>query len=256
MHTFYKKFTNQGPSYFGDVDEADGELVKYEEAAEQGGTFVASSMVGSSPNSWQSGRRRMHTYTKCLAFPPTDRLYLQYHVGQAYIHPTSCHRTILHQPFQTASARRLMGMVPQHQNLTANLSNAQNRTRWSRLPVLCRQIRLPLHWHMPVRPPRTSPSYLWKASCHQRCRQRRKWRACFSSCVSAHWSMSILGISFASCTTYSTCHLDCRDHYLTTFYLSLVSIQAHIVHTDSYYRVLPSLLSHAFKLSPSLSTHL
>ncbi|KAI0282098.1 Isy1-like splicing factor [Russula aff. rugulosa BPL654] len=34
-HTFYKKFTNQGPAYFGDVDEADGELLKYEEAAEQ-----------------------------------------------------------------------------------------------------------------------------------------------------------------------------------------------------------------------------
>jgi pre-mRNA-splicing factor ISY1 len=39
-HTFYKKFTNQGPAYFGDVDEADGELLKYEEVAEQEGTFV------------------------------------------------------------------------------------------------------------------------------------------------------------------------------------------------------------------------
>jgi len=35
--TFYKKFTNQGPAYFGDLDEADGELLKYEEAAEQEG---------------------------------------------------------------------------------------------------------------------------------------------------------------------------------------------------------------------------
>jgi len=32
---FYKKFTNQGPAYFGDLDEADEELLKYEEAAEQ-----------------------------------------------------------------------------------------------------------------------------------------------------------------------------------------------------------------------------
>jgi len=32
---FYKKFTNQGPAYFGDLDEADGELLKYEEAAEK-----------------------------------------------------------------------------------------------------------------------------------------------------------------------------------------------------------------------------
>src|SRR6267142_2810733 len=34
---FYKRFTNQGPAYFGDLDEADGELLKYEEAAEQAG---------------------------------------------------------------------------------------------------------------------------------------------------------------------------------------------------------------------------
>jgi pre-mRNA-splicing factor ISY1 len=47
-HTFYKKFTNQGPAYFGDVDEADGDLLKYEEAAEQEGTFVAFLLAGSS----------------------------------------------------------------------------------------------------------------------------------------------------------------------------------------------------------------
>ncbi|KAI0249336.1 Isy1-domain-containing protein [Lactifluus subvellereus] len=34
-HNFYKKFSNQGPAYFGDLDEADGELMRYEEAAEQ-----------------------------------------------------------------------------------------------------------------------------------------------------------------------------------------------------------------------------
>jgi pre-mRNA-splicing factor ISY1 len=34
---FYKRFTNQGPAYFGDLDEADGGLLKYEEAAEQAG---------------------------------------------------------------------------------------------------------------------------------------------------------------------------------------------------------------------------
>lgn len=37
-HNFYKKYTNQGPAYFGDLDEVDGELIKYEEAAEQAGT--------------------------------------------------------------------------------------------------------------------------------------------------------------------------------------------------------------------------
>jgi pre-mRNA-splicing factor ISY1 len=39
-HIFYKKFTNQGPAYFGDLDEADGELLKYEEAAEQQGAHL------------------------------------------------------------------------------------------------------------------------------------------------------------------------------------------------------------------------
>jgi hypothetical protein len=143
----------------------------------------------------------MHTYEKCLTFPPTDHLYLQYRVAQAHTHPTSRHRITLHQPRQTASARRPMGMVvPQRQNLTANSSNAQNRMRRSRLPMRRRQMQLPPHWHMPAQPPPTFPSYPWKASCRQRCRQRGKWRAYFSSCVSARWSMSILGISFSSCT--------------------------------------------------------
>ena len=141
----------------------------------------------------------MHTYKKCLAFPPTDYLYLQSREAQTHIHLTSCHRITLHQPSQTANARRPMGMVPQRQNLTANSSNAQNRMRWSRLPVRRRRMRLPPHWHMPVRPPPTFPSYLWKVSCRQRCRPRGKWRAYFSSCVSARWSMSILGISSLSC---------------------------------------------------------
>jgi len=34
---FYKRFTNQGPSYFGDLDEADGELLAFERKAEEEG---------------------------------------------------------------------------------------------------------------------------------------------------------------------------------------------------------------------------
>ena len=41
--SFYKKYTNQGPAYFGDLDEVDGELLKYEEEAEQAGTQSCSS---------------------------------------------------------------------------------------------------------------------------------------------------------------------------------------------------------------------
>lgn len=36
---FYKKFTNQGPAYFGDLDEQDGKLLEYERAAEDEGTL-------------------------------------------------------------------------------------------------------------------------------------------------------------------------------------------------------------------------
>ena len=44
---FYKKFTNQGPTYFGDLDEADGELLKYEEEAEKAGAFPFLSLATS-----------------------------------------------------------------------------------------------------------------------------------------------------------------------------------------------------------------
>ena len=159
---------------------------------------MASLSAGSSPNSSQSGRRRIHTYVEYLAFRPMDQFFLQYHAAQAHIHPTSCHRITPHQPRQTASARHQMGMVLQRQNLTANSSNAQNRTCQSQQPVRLRETQLPPHWYMLTRPPPTFLSYPLKASFRQRCRQRRKWRAYFSSCVSARWSMSILETSFSS----------------------------------------------------------
>ena len=36
----YKRFMNQGPAYYGDLDEADGKLLKYEREAEEGKFFV------------------------------------------------------------------------------------------------------------------------------------------------------------------------------------------------------------------------
>ena len=36
---FYKKFTNQGPAYFGDLDETDGALLEYEREAEEEGAY-------------------------------------------------------------------------------------------------------------------------------------------------------------------------------------------------------------------------
>jgi pre-mRNA-splicing factor ISY1 len=39
---FYKKFTNNGPSYYGDLDEADGELLDFEQQAEEDGECLVS----------------------------------------------------------------------------------------------------------------------------------------------------------------------------------------------------------------------
>lgn len=37
---FYKRFAGQGPSYYGDLDEKDGSLLKFEEEAEAEGMSV------------------------------------------------------------------------------------------------------------------------------------------------------------------------------------------------------------------------
>lgn len=40
VHAFYKKFTNQGPAYFGDLDETDGRILSYERNAEDKGKLA------------------------------------------------------------------------------------------------------------------------------------------------------------------------------------------------------------------------
>lgn len=37
VQAFYKKFMNQGPAYFGDLDEQDGTLLEFERQAEEEG---------------------------------------------------------------------------------------------------------------------------------------------------------------------------------------------------------------------------
>ena len=38
----YKRFMNQGPAYYGDLDEVDGKLLRYEREAEEEGKIVLS----------------------------------------------------------------------------------------------------------------------------------------------------------------------------------------------------------------------
>ena len=40
VQNYYKKFSNQGPSYFGDMDESDGSVLKFEQEAEHDGTYL------------------------------------------------------------------------------------------------------------------------------------------------------------------------------------------------------------------------
>ena len=50
---FYKRFTNQGPAYFGELDEQDGKLLEYERAAEEEGT--SSSLPLKTSSDYSSG---------------------------------------------------------------------------------------------------------------------------------------------------------------------------------------------------------
>jgi hypothetical protein len=43
--SFYKKFMNQGPSYYGDLDEVDGKLLEYERTTEEEGMFSDCAMM-------------------------------------------------------------------------------------------------------------------------------------------------------------------------------------------------------------------
>ena len=40
IYAHYKKFISQGPSYFGDLDEADGTLLEFEREAEEAGMLT------------------------------------------------------------------------------------------------------------------------------------------------------------------------------------------------------------------------
>ena len=65
---FYKKFTNQGPAYFGDLDEGDGELLKYEEEAEQAGNVsVPWSVIWTGRLTMLRGRGRVGGGARALA---------------------------------------------------------------------------------------------------------------------------------------------------------------------------------------------
>ena len=59
---FYKKFTNQGPAYFGDLDEQDGKLLEFEMHAEEEGACHAWQCQTMIDRIQQSGKTRTNIY--------------------------------------------------------------------------------------------------------------------------------------------------------------------------------------------------
>jgi hypothetical protein len=138
-HNFYKKFTNQGPAYFGDLDEADGELLKYEEAVEQEGAqlfplpvWQVSTQGPSSQSLCQDGRRHANTYVKYSVFPPIHR-FLEYRGAQAHTHLMPRPRITPYQRRQIANARPQTTIARPCRNPTANYPSVQNQTHRFRL---------------------------------------------------------------------------------------------------------------------------
>ena len=70
---FYKKFTNQGPAYFGDLDEKDGSLLEYETQLEEEGTSEPTSLNSPSYSKDQSGIMRIRNCELHLAYQLTNQ---------------------------------------------------------------------------------------------------------------------------------------------------------------------------------------
>ena len=105
-------------------------------------------------------------------------------------------------PCQTASARRPMGIVLQRQNLTANLSNAQNWTRQSPTPSAAQgdaTATALVHAH-------AAAAYIPFLSVESLLPPKMPTKEEMEGVLlelrkRARWSMSILETSFSSCTT-------------------------------------------------------
>lgn len=110
--SYYKKFTNQGPSYFGDLDEADGKLLEFEMRAEDEGTshlcFFIAPVLTRCPTC-RMGR--------CV-FPPT---YSPWHADRR----TAAQNT---SPVQEPRHRRNL----RTSNPTTNVRFETKGTRWGR----------------------------------------------------------------------------------------------------------------------------
>ncbi|KAH9974432.1 Isy1-like splicing family-domain-containing protein [Lactifluus volemus] len=180
-HIFYKKFTNQGPAYFGDLDEADGELLRYEEAAEQ--------------QEWEEAHEHLREVLGLPSDAPIPRIPRR----AAGTHSSAVPPSDNPPPATSDGKRKALTMMARRcRNLTATLRSAQNQTPQFPHPQPWRiqMMRLSPRRPMLVRQRPTFPSYPWKVSCHQRCPPKKKWRVCYLSCGSVYWSKSTLEISY------------------------------------------------------------
>lgn len=77
---YYKKFMNQGPAYFGDLDEADGTLLEYEQEAEEEGapghsiTHLSRYADDSSPIDWEEAYTNLKSALGLPANAPIPKI--------------------------------------------------------------------------------------------------------------------------------------------------------------------------------------
>jgi hypothetical protein len=80
--SFYKKFMNQGPAYFGDLDEQDGSVLKYEHEAEDDGMTSLCAAQSQADCDYQLGKRRIETcavHWGSLPMHPSRPLHAERH---------------------------------------------------------------------------------------------------------------------------------------------------------------------------------
>lgn len=71
---YYKKFMNQGPAYYGDLDEDDGKLLAYEREAEDEGVYIFCRIRDAGPSSdIKIGKKHISMCEKPSVYHPASR---------------------------------------------------------------------------------------------------------------------------------------------------------------------------------------
>ncbi|KAF8064871.1 Isy1-like splicing factor [Lyophyllum atratum] len=88
---YYKKFMNQGPSYYGDLDEEDGTLLEYERQAEEEGTptrpfFRRNKKPDESPSDWEEAYSNVRETLGLSSHDPLPKVPRPHHTASPSSH--------------------------------------------------------------------------------------------------------------------------------------------------------------------------